>query len=398
MLGEGVDDRRRQRRHQRRAHLPRRDASPTEASGSDGRARRAPPAAAVDPTASSPRSLDLGRRTCATRCGASTRPASRRVDAPGGLIVAGMGGSAVGGRLAARRARPAPAPPARARDRLRHAAPGSARETLVLCSSYSGTTEETLACYDAAKARRRAAARRPPPAARWPSAPAPTACRSSRCPAASSRAPRSATRSSSRSRSPRCAAPRRRCATRSRPRPRSPPSWPREWGPDGAEDGEAKRLARALHGTRPGDHGRRADRAGRLPLEVPGQRERQAARVRERAAGARPQRDRRLGGRRAARFAPCSSRTPRRDARMRARFERDGRADRRRAPRSSSASRARGDSRLERLVSLVLLGDLVSLYLAVLRGVDPVACRDRHAQAAAGGGRARLAAAGAAAG
>ena len=32
----------------------------------------------------------------------------------------------------------------------------------------------------------------------------------------------------------------------------------------------------------------------------------------------------------------------------------------------------RGDSRLERLVSLVLLGDLVSLYLAVLRGVDPV--------------------------
>ena len=30
-----------------------------------------------------------------------------------------------------------------------------------------------------------------------------------------------------------------------------------------------------------------------------------------------------------------------------------------------------GSSRSERLVSLVLLGDLVSLYLAVLRGVDP---------------------------
>jgi glucose/mannose-6-phosphate isomerase len=30
-----------------------------------------------------------------------------------------------------------------------------------------------------------------------------------------------------------------------------------------------------------------------------------------------------------------------------------------------------GESRVERLVSLVLLGDLVSLYLAVLRGVDP---------------------------
>jgi glucose/mannose-6-phosphate isomerase len=31
-----------------------------------------------------------------------------------------------------------------------------------------------------------------------------------------------------------------------------------------------------------------------------------------------------------------------------------------------------GDSRTERVVSLVLLGDLVSLYLAVLRGIDPV--------------------------
>jgi glucose/mannose-6-phosphate isomerase len=36
---------------------------------------------------------------------------------------------------------------------------------------------------------------------------------------------------------------------------------------------------------------------------------------------------------------------------------------------------ARGDTRLERLVSLVLLGDLVSLYMAVLRGVDPVSVR-----------------------
>jgi glucose/mannose-6-phosphate isomerase len=32
----------------------------------------------------------------------------------------------------------------------------------------------------------------------------------------------------------------------------------------------------------------------------------------------------------------------------------------------------RGESRVERLVSLVLLGDLVSLYTAVLRGVDPL--------------------------
>ena len=32
---------------------------------------------------------------------------------------------------------------------------------------------------------------------------------------------------------------------------------------------------------------------------------------------------------------------------------------------------SRGDSRLERVLSLVLLGDIVSVYLAVLAGVDP---------------------------
>jgi glucose/mannose-6-phosphate isomerase len=46
-----------------------------------------------------------------------------------------------------------------------------------------------------------------------------------------------------------------------------------------------------------------------------------------------------------------------------------------------------GETRLERLVSLVLLGDLVSLYLAVLRGVDPgpVEIIDRLKGALAGG-------------
>ena len=33
--------------------------------------------------------------------------------------------------------------------------------------------------------------------------------------------------------------------------------------------------------------------------------------------------------------------------------------------------RARGAGRLARLLSLVLMGDLVSIYLAYLRGVDP---------------------------
>ena len=45
----------------------------------------------------------------------------------------------------------------------------------------------------------------------------------------------------------------------------------------------------------------------------------------------------------------------------------------------------RGQSAIERVISLVLLGDLVSIYLAALRGVDPGPVRvDRRAE-----GRAR---------
>ena len=43
------------------------------------------------------------------------------------------------------------------------------------------------------------------------------------------------------------------------------------------------------------------------------------------------------------------------------------------APHAAATYRVetRGQSGIERVISLVLLGDLVSLYLAVLRGVDP---------------------------
>ena len=71
-------------------------------------------------------------------------------DAPGGLVVCGMGGSAIGGDLAAvafgnRLSRPLTTesgyelPFAMLPDRA------------VLCSSYSGDTEETIACYEAAE-------------------------------------------------------------------------------------------------------------------------------------------------------------------------------------------------------------------------------------------------------
>jgi glucose/mannose-6-phosphate isomerase len=72
-------------------------------------------------------------------------------DASGGMIVAGMGGSAIGGALARaalgdRALRPIVV------IRGYGLPPWTATETTVLCSSYSGETEETLAAYEAAGA------------------------------------------------------------------------------------------------------------------------------------------------------------------------------------------------------------------------------------------------------
>lgn len=70
-------------------------------------------------------------------------------DLRGGLVICGMGGSAVGGDLAAA------AIGSRARRAIRtvrgyELPPDVGPDTLVLCASYSGSTEETLACFDAA--------------------------------------------------------------------------------------------------------------------------------------------------------------------------------------------------------------------------------------------------------
>ncbi len=72
-------------------------------------------------------------------------------DSPGGLIVAGMGGSGVGGVLArAILGDHASRPILTART---YGLPAwTTPDTTVLCASYSGNTEETLACYEAAGA------------------------------------------------------------------------------------------------------------------------------------------------------------------------------------------------------------------------------------------------------
>ena len=70
---------------------------------------------------------------------------------PGGLLVCGMGGSAVGGDLAAAAiGRRVVRPIRTVRGYALEAWLGS--DTLVLCASYSGSTEETLACFEEAGA------------------------------------------------------------------------------------------------------------------------------------------------------------------------------------------------------------------------------------------------------
>ena len=73
------------------------------------------------------------------------------LDSPGGLVVAGMGGSAIGGALAAAALADhasRPILPARTYG----LPPWTTPDTTVLCASYSGNTEETLACYESAGA------------------------------------------------------------------------------------------------------------------------------------------------------------------------------------------------------------------------------------------------------
>ncbi len=293
------------------------------------------------------------------------------VDAHGGLIVAGMGGSSVGGRLAVGALGP----------RLRRPmalAMGYdipawiGRETLVLCSSYSGSTEETLATYDAAKAAgapRLVATTGGPLAERAREDGVPVV------PLPGGFQPRAAVGYSL------VTALEAAALCGAAPSVRDEiegaavlaAELAREWGPNGAEDGEAKRLARALHGTFPviTGAGLTASVAYRWKTQINKNAEIPAfaSKLPEHDhnevvgwAGA----DRRLGA--------VFLEDPEGDERAARRIEVTADLAAEGAAVVERVS-ARGETRLERLVSLVLLGDLVSLYLAVLRGVDPVHVR-----------------------
>ncbi|MDE3130434.1 MAG: bifunctional phosphoglucose/phosphomannose isomerase, partial [Acidobacteriota bacterium] len=143
------------------------------------------------------------------------------------------------------------------------------------------------------------------------------------------------------------------------------------WGPDAAEDSLAKTLARGLHGTIP----QIAGAALTAPVAY-----RWKTQINENAkspafAAELPELDHNelVGwdgageyGHFSAVFLDDSDLHPR--VRQRVELTRGLIASR-----GGSTFRVEsiGQTRLQRLVSLVLLGDLVSLYLATLRGVDP---------------------------
>src|SRR4051794_11772028 len=204
--------------------------------------------AAVDSTAQIAEVLDLGThlRDALWRVESSGAAA---VDASAGVIVAGMGGSAIGGRLAAAGLGARLTRPFAIADG--YALPGWAGpDTLVLCSSYSGATEETLAAYD--DAARRDAARVVATTG------GPLAERARRdgvpvIPAPGGFQPRAAVGYSL------VAALETAAACGAAPSLRAEvegaaalaESLAAEWRPDSPEDGEAKALARRLHGTVP---------------------------------------------------------------------------------------------------------------------------------------------------
>jgi len=293
------------------------------------------------------------------------------VEAPAGLIVAGMGGSGIGAALARAALWP----------RLRRpftvanepgVPPWAGRGHAVLCASYSGDTEETLAAYAAAGDRGAArvvatsggrlaaeARRDGVPVIPLPGGFQPRAAVGYGLVVALEVAASAGLADSARADVEAAAALAEELAA--------------EWGPDGPEDGEAKALARRLHGTVPVVAG--AGMAAVVAYRWKCQFNENAKLPAFSAAIPEAGHNEIVGWADARRFGPFA-----------AVFLEDPDAGERAALRIAltadivSAEAAavervspRGATRLERLAALVLLGDLVSLYAAVLRGADPLA-------------------------
>jgi glucose/mannose-6-phosphate isomerase len=290
-------------------------------------------------------------------------------DLPAGLVVCGMGGSAIGGDLAAaalgdRATRPI------VTVRRYGLESWTPPESLVLCSSYSGDTEETLACFEAAGAAgtqrvvlttggRLAELARAEgvPVIGAPAGMQPRAAALYMTVAALECAALAGAAPSLRSEIDTAGELMTELVA--------------EWGPEASEGSMAKHLAHELHGTVPVIHG-----AG--PTVAPARRWR--TQINENAKSLAlwaelPEANHNEicaweRGRGVAPVAGVFLEDPDQHPRVRRRIELTAEeVERSGAP--AFRIRARGETRLERILSLVLLGDLVSVYLAVLAGVDP---------------------------
>jgi glucose/mannose-6-phosphate isomerase len=292
-------------------------------------------------------------------------------ESPGGLVVAGMGGSSIGGALARvvlgdRASRPI----VLARG---YALPSwTTTDTAVLCASYSGNTEETLAAYEAAQALgahtiavttggklAEQARQDGVPVVPLPGGFQPRAAVAYLLVTALEVAGLCGSGERLHSEIDVAAAHAEKLAE--------------QWGPDAPEDSAAKALARSLQGTVPQIAGAgltapvayrwktQINENAKLPAfwsELPELDHNEIAGW-EGAAGLGPF---------SAVFLDDSDLHPR----IRQRIE---------LTRGLIASRGGptfridtvGETRMERLISILLLGDLVSLYLAVLNGTDPAA-------------------------
>lgn len=295
-------------------------------------------------------------------------------DSPGGLVVAGMGASALGGTMAAAALGDHASRPILLA-RAYGLPPWTTPDTTVLCASYSGETEETLACFEAAGA---LGARRVVVTTGGTLAEQARAEGVPVIPVAGGLRPATAVGYMV------VAALETAAACGAGPRLTSELDVAAEhleelvveWGPEGAEDSELKALARALDGSIANIVG--AGLTSSIAHRWTAQLNRQA-RVPAWASELPDSDHFELAGwegaERLGRFtavflddADTHPRVQDRITRTRGLIEAKGSR--------THVITSRGTTAVERALSLVLAADLVSLYLAVLRGVDPAGASD----------------------
>jgi glucose/mannose-6-phosphate isomerase len=290
-------------------------------------------------------------------------------DTSAGLVVTGMGGSAIGGALA-RAALSDHATRPIFVTRAYGLPPWTTPDTMVLCASYSGDTEETLACYESAGA---LGARRTVATTGGRLAEMAHADGVPVIPLPGGFQPRAAVAYMT------VAALEVAALCGAGPRLTSEidvaashtEQLVAEWGPEAAEDSLAKDIARGLHGTTPviAGAGLTSPIAYRWKTQI-NENSKQPAFWNElpeldhnEIAGWEGAQD---AGRFSAVFLDDSDAHPR----VKERMDLTEQAIAANAV-ASFRLETRGETTIERVISLVLLGDLVSIYLATLRGVDP---------------------------